>query len=253
MYGKAPNIECLCDKMLKIFPTIDVRFIKMVECLLHECPQERMDLQTCNSNLKVLYEHYCDFKEFTNLPVQKIESVFIEDNPAAQCYLGHCYLNGSGVKQDESQAFHYFKLAADNNHAAAQYYLGCYYGAENMEKDESQAFKYYKLSADQNHTDAQFHVGICYLNGIGTEKDELQAFHYFKLAADKNHANAQYYVGLYFNYGIGTKIDESQAFKYYELSSSSRAFKGFSRTSDHTDEFVQYNLGICCGSCYGSI
>lgn len=43
---------------------------------------------------------------------------------AAQKYLGHCYYNGYGVKQDYKKAVEWYSKAAEQGNADAQFYLG---------------------------------------------------------------------------------------------------------------------------------
>jgi uncharacterized protein len=43
-----------------------------------------------------------------------------QGNATAQCYLGVCYGNGTGVTKNEVEAARYYQLAADQGHADAQ-------------------------------------------------------------------------------------------------------------------------------------
>ena len=43
----------------------------------------------------------------------------------------------------------------------------CYAGGTGCDRDETQAFKYYKLAADKGQTESQFMIGKFYGVGIG--------------------------------------------------------------------------------------
>ena len=91
----------------------------------------------------------------------------------AKFNLGLCYLEGKGVQKSAEQAFHYFKLAADQGHASAQLKVGYAYdqGLGISQSDEN-AVGSYKLVADQNFPGARrasiianYNLGNCYIQG----------------------------------------------------------------------------------------
>ena len=62
--------------------------------------------------------------------------------------MGYCYEEGAGVEKSRTEAFRYFKFAADQGDASRQFHVGCYYcELDNFNKED--AFRYFKLSADQ--------------------------------------------------------------------------------------------------------
>ena len=215
-------------------PVIDEKLIYTICNLVCSSSSDRMSLKDANNILKNLFRQYSHFHDlFIYKSYSDLQLKSKKNNIGL--YLGCCYRDGRGTEKDESQAFKYFKLAADQKDAFAQFNLGCCYeNGRGTEKDESQAFKYYKLAADQNHADAQYNLGFYYQHGIGTEKDESRAFKYYKLSADQNNASAQHNLGWCYRYGRGTEKDESQAFKYFKLA------------ADQKDADAQTNLGICC-------
>ena len=52
--------------------------------------------------------------------VQYYKMAAKQGHPRAQCGLGLCYLEGTGVAKDEGKAVQYWKMAAEQGHAEAQ-------------------------------------------------------------------------------------------------------------------------------------
>ena len=79
-----------------------------------------------------------------------------------------------------------------------------------MEQDDVQAVHYYRLAADQGHAGAQNNLAVCLAQGKGVEKDEAEAVRYYRLAADQGDADAQFQLALYLASGQGVSRDESR-------------------------------------------
>ncbi len=78
------------------------------------------------------------------------------------------------------------KAAAEQGIAVAQYYLGiCYYNGEGVKQDFNEAFRWYKSAAEQGNADAQCRLGNCYKNGEGVQQDYNEAFRWYKAAAEQ--------------------------------------------------------------------
>lgn len=98
---------------------------------------------------------------------------------------------------DVENSFNYYEKAADSGDANAQYYVGkCYYDGKGVKQDYNRAFVYFKRAADKGHIDAQYNIGFCYAEGQGVKEDYNKAFEYWKKAADKGNADAQYNLGF---------------------------------------------------------
>jgi len=101
----------------------------------------------------------------------------------SQSALGYIYKNGEGVKQDYSEAFKWFSLAADQGGEVAQEYLGdMYFNGEGVEQDYSEAYKWCSLAADKGNSNALFALGMLYKNGLGVSKNKISAYLYFNLS-----------------------------------------------------------------------
>jgi TPR repeat protein len=66
-----------------------------------------------------------------------------------------------------------------------------------VKEDNKQAFAWYKKAADLGNTEALYHLGIMYMNGRGVEKSHEQALESFEKAANGQPPNtrAMYHVG----------------------------------------------------------
>ena len=114
-------------------------------------------------------------------------------NPVAQTYLGTLYENGTGVGEDTSIAYDWYKRAVDQGYALAQTNLGnLYYTGRGVPHNIEQALKYFKLAAKQGEPNGQFNLGILHQNGEGVPQSYEEAIKYFKLAADQEHFQGLY-------------------------------------------------------------
>ena len=55
----------------------------------------------------------------------------------------------------------------------------------------SEAFKWYRKAAEQGDAGAQYGLGWCYENGSGVDKDLSEAFKWYSKAAKQGHAGAK--------------------------------------------------------------
>ncbi len=150
----------------------------------------------------------------------------------AQCNLGACYANGTGVPQDYTEAVRWYRLAADQGLAAAQNALGaCYSNAKGVPQNYAEAVRWYRLAADQRFAGAQYSLGLCYENGTGVPQDYSEAVRWYRLAADQGLAGAQNNLGACYDNGIGVAQDHSEAVRWYRLA------------ADQGLAIGQYNLG----------
>lgn len=141
----------------------------------------------------------------------------------AQCLLGMCYLWGTRVSADKSEAAKWFGKAAEQDFPAAQYYLGnCYYNGEGALKDTPEAAKWYRKSAEHGFSAAQFNLALCYVKGEGVRADKAEAATWFRKAADQNNPAAQYNLGVFYYLGDGVKKDFIEAYKWLLLARAAK-------------------------------
>jgi TPR repeat protein len=75
-----------------------------------------------------------------------------EGNIKAQVFLGHCYSQGLGVKQDPKMAFHWYLKAAEQGNDVAQHNVGvAYLDGDGVECDMAKACQWWLKAAEQGN------------------------------------------------------------------------------------------------------
>mgnify|MGYP000509382052 CR=1 FL=1 len=93
----------------------------------------------------------------------------------AQYKVGKMYDKGQGQKQNQNEAFIWFKVAAEKNNIDAQAAIGeMYLKGEGVKQDNTEAFKWNKIAAIQGEPTGQNNLGVMYENGYGVTKDSHQ-------------------------------------------------------------------------------
>ena len=184
----------------------------------------------------------------------------------AQCFLGHCYVYGWGVAEDEAEGIKWFHKSAELGYAEAQRKLGdfyqltedyisavkwhrkaaeqgdfscqhelgnLYHDGNGAPRDYIEAVKWYRKAAEQNFSVAQNKLGCCYRDGQGVTKDYAEAVIWFRKAAEQNLAEAQFNLGLCYAGGKGVLQDYKQAVQWYRKS----AAQGFSDAQESLGAF----------------
>ncbi|WP_445678951.1 tetratricopeptide repeat protein [Radicibacter daui] len=114
---------------------------------------------------------------------------------AAMVTVGRMYLNGTGVANDDHQAFVWFSKAADLGSTDGQYYLGRLYAeGSGVERSYGRAIYWYNRAANRGHTVAQYDLAMIYSHGWGVPKDSSLAYSLFLKAANHGNADAQYWL-----------------------------------------------------------
>eukprot|EP01138_Halocafeteria_seosinensis_P015177 gb/GECG01015490.1/.p1 GENE.gb/GECG01015490.1/~~gb/GECG01015490.1/.p1 ORF type:complete len:403 (+),score=54.12 gb/GECG01015490.1/:1-1209(+) len=128
-------------------------------------------------------------------------------------YLGRMYNEGIGVNVDKERARTLFASAASANSLRAQWELGAMY--LNYFNQRTEAFKWFKLAAD-NHGDAysQYNVGSMLLNGDGMEQDYVAAVPYLTKSSDQGFLPADHNLGLMYHWGLGVNQDSIKGREY---------------------------------------
>lgn len=90
-----------------------------------------------------------------------------------------------------SEAFEYFKQAAELGLPEAEYNLGLMYEmGKGTEVDKAEALRWYEKAADQGDAEAQYCCANMYRNGEGTEKDSSIYLMWIYKAAEQGHSKA---------------------------------------------------------------
>lgn len=165
------------------------------------------------------------------------------DQGDAKCQngLGMLYKYGNGVEKDVKEAVKWFKLSADQNYASAQNNLGTMYEKGNgVPKDLNEAISWYRKAAIQGHEKAQNNIGYMYEYGLGVNKDYAEALEWYLKAADQGNSTAQCNVGLMYEYGRGVDKDYSEAAKWYRKS----AEQGYAKAQNNLGDLYLNGRGV---------
>ena len=102
-------------------------------------------------------------------------------NSDAKIQVAMLYMHGIGVKRDFDKAEYWFKQSAKDNHPQGQKMYGyTFYGKQN-----SEAFKYFRKAAQQGDIEAQYLISKFYLEGTGVQKSKEKSEYWFKQAFAK--------------------------------------------------------------------
>jgi len=110
----------------------------------------------------------------------------------AQRNLGIMFQQGLGVPQDEVEAAHWYRQAAENGHARAQQNLGAMYeeGA-GVIQDYGEAAKWYRFAAAGGNVNAKLNLGVMLESGVpGMPLNIVRAHMWYNLAASQGSVEA---------------------------------------------------------------
>jgi hypothetical protein len=97
-------------------------------------------------------------------------------NAEAQYRLAVQYQAGLGVVQNQLQAYHWMREAANQDHALALHGLGIMYlYGECVEKNEQEAVRWLQRAADKGLAGSMATLAGMYEQGLGVEKNAARA------------------------------------------------------------------------------
>lgn len=130
--------------------------------------------------------------------------------------VGKCYEFGAGMKQDDGQAFAWFRKAAEKGFAPAQNNLGSFYLlGRGVQKSPGDALIWHRKAAEQGFGLAQFNLGKAYLSGSGVNKNEKTAVEWFQKGADQGSAYAKNGLAICWKDGTGVKRNGENAARLF--------------------------------------
>lgn len=94
---------------------------------------------------------------------------------------------------------------AKNGNVRAMYELANqYYNGSEVLQSYSQAFVWYKKAADKGNVESMYKTAMMYEKGLGVQKNMTNAFNYYMKAAERGQEKAQLQVAKMFDNGEGT-------------------------------------------------
>ena len=149
--------------------------------------------------------------------VQVLLNLAEQGDRRAAFLLGTRFASGRGGARDDSEAFRWFKQAAEAGLAEAQYNLGIMYGnGRGVQRNMLEAARWYRAAAEQGVAEAQFNIGTLYGLGLGVTRNEALAAEWLHKAADKALPQAQYNLGILYEHGRGVRLDGRAALVWYQ-------------------------------------
>jgi TPR repeat protein len=131
--------------------------------------------------------------------------------------LGMRFASGTQAIRDDSEAYRWFKQAADGGLAEAQYNLGILHATgRGTAPNYAEAARWYRLAAEQGLSEAQFNLGTLYSLGLGVDRDERLAVDWLTRAADDSLPEAQFNLGVLHEHGRGVRLNAPAALTWYE-------------------------------------
>lgn len=149
---------------------------------------------------------------FSDMPDNILRKWAKDNNLEAQLELGKRCFNGSEGNQSFTEAFIWFKKAAEQDDSNAQTVLGFMY-ANGIGTDDNpiKAFIWFRKAAEQSNPDAQFRLGLCFYAGFGVLQNYTEALFWLNQAEQQNNSNAQYLIGFMYANGEGVEQNPNQA------------------------------------------
>lgn len=155
------------------------------------------------------YYHYGLIETDLGKAIEWYNKAYNQGYPYAAIMLGEYYLYNHGDDRDYDKAFAYFKFAEENDCITEGIGL-CYEYGLGVEANETQAFKYYHLAAEEDYTSAKYRLGLCYKYGTGTTENMEEAYNWLSEAAEDGNLNAQYEAAMMLLDGKGVAKDEAK-------------------------------------------
>ncbi|MHC8508808.1 MAG: tetratricopeptide repeat protein [Rhodospirillales bacterium] len=85
------------------------------------------------------------------------------------------YAKGQGVRQNDTEAVKWFRIAAEQGHARAQRSLGLMHAKGwGVTKNDAEAVKWFRAAAEQGDAKAQFNLGLVYAKANGVTQNRQQ-------------------------------------------------------------------------------
>ena len=140
----------------------------------------------------------------------------------------------AGMTPEEVLKFETRKALAEKGDAKGQHMLGeCYIFGTGVAKNYTEAAKWHLKSALQGYAEGQLAIGFDYGFGYGVGKSYPEAVKWYRKASEQGVAWAQHQMGLSYDQGLGVTKDSVEAYAYYSLAStpSTARPKGTNRSS----------------------
>jgi hypothetical protein len=120
------------------------------------------------------------------------------------------------VERDFDTAWKELYPLAQNGDARAMEAVGCMYlDGYGVKQDNSQALIWFQKAVEKGNFDANNNLGFMYTQGIGVSVDNVKAFQCYLIAAKNDNYMAQATIAALYVAGIGVAADPGKALKWF--------------------------------------
>jgi len=106
--------------------------------------------------------------------------------------LGVMYAKGEVVAENKSEAFRWYRKAAEKGNATAMSNLGAMYRkGEGVAEDRAESVRWYRKAAENGNVSAMNSLGIAYEHGRGVRKSTIEARKWYRKAIAAGSQNAE--------------------------------------------------------------
>jgi uncharacterized protein len=136
----------------------------------------------------------------------------------AQAWLGAHYANGFGVESSLSEAFDWYRRAAEQGNVAAATNVGAMLAmGQGVAQDRGEGARWLERAASGGDVMAQYNLATMLAKGDGLPADAARAASLYRSAAEAGHYPSQARLGHLFANGIGVEKDRVEAFAWLSL------------------------------------
>jgi TPR repeat protein len=121
------------------------------------------------------------------------------------------FLKGQGVLQNPTEAFMWFKRAAEQGEGIAQTNLGLLYiKGQGVAQDLRQSAYWFNLAACKGIPSSQVNLGFMYECGRGVPQDYVSAHMWYSLGMERGHTRAMKHRDLIEKKMLPVQIEKAQ-------------------------------------------
>lgn len=147
-----------------------------------------------------------------------IERSAEQGNALGRLYLGLMYDDGIYVERIPERALELYRQAAEDGDPVAQNMVGFTLDGLPDEKDLKDAYHFYKLAADNGDLSGQYNAGYMLLFGRGVGRSTQRAREILLSAAHQQSRHAIYMLGQIYAHGIGVPRSDTEATSWFRKS-----------------------------------
>ena len=178
----------------------------------------------------------------------QLQEKALQGDAQAAFELGEMHASGVGVKQNNTEAVRWYRIAAEKGNSKAQSLLGtAYHRGIGLAVDDVQATEWLNKAADQMDPLAQFQLGEGFESGWVGQRDKAEAYKWYLLSASQGYTKATKKVTAIENtLTKDQRVDgqkRASEFRVERVKKETESLEVIIKTSRAGDPEAQYKLG----------